>query len=78
MGVNYRRLTEREAIHKLVVTKIDESIERGGKYGPISWELRNKNCLCKDDTEKLKILVAYIEEFVETQADQYQKEVDSF
>ena len=36
-GVNYRRLTERESIHKLCVTKIDEA--NGGKLGPISWQM---------------------------------------
>ena len=65
MGLNYQRLTEREKVQELVTAKIDEAIARGGKFGPISWEMRNKSCLCKADAEKLQVLVAQITEMNE-------------
>ena len=64
-------------MRELCTSKVDEYI-KNGKYGPISYQLRTKNCLCKEDQAKMKMHISYIQEYIESETPEFELEVDSY
>lgn len=81
MGLNYRRISTKPVIRKLVEERAkvfhnnDMCAERRSAI-PKDIQ-RSKYCLSKEDKLRLKLEIQYIEEFIETLAEEYEKVIES-
>jgi hypothetical protein len=75
MGVNYRRIKDKEKIKKLCTEKIEAYIANFNKWVPIPSHMRYKLCLCSEDQAKLSLILDYISEFVESGGDEYKADI---